>query len=272
MGAAGLRRRRATRILLALIIVPVALALVVVVAFRVASLLRESEPRAGAAPSTGRFVRGGDVEVFVQEAGPAHGPPVLLVHGTGAWSAIWRETMDALAARGYRAIAIDIPPFGFSERPASAQYDDASQAARIVGVLDALEVQDVTLVGHSFGARPTVEAALLDPSRVRLLVLVDAALSPTETPQPAAPPPVLVRTVVTTSWLRDPLIAATMTNPILTRTLLRQLILDPTDATDAQVRMVHAPFRISGSTPTLGQWVEQFLMGGAPARNRDASR
>jgi pimeloyl-ACP methyl ester carboxylesterase len=36
--------------------------------------------------------------------------------------------------------------------------------------------------------------------------------------------------------------------------------------------MVHAPFRVSGSTPALGQWVEQFLRGGAPARNRDASR
>jgi pimeloyl-ACP methyl ester carboxylesterase len=116
-----------------------------------------------------------------------------------------------------------------------------------------------------------VEAALLDPARVRLLVLVDAALSPASPPVSPPPPSGAVARVATTPWLRDPLIAATMTNPIFTRTLLRQLILDPADATDAQVAMVHAQFGIRGTTSAFGMWLEQFVMGGEAARIHDAS-
>lgn len=265
-------RRRFARFLRAFVVVPLVLGVLVVAGFRFVSLRRESGERTRLAPNTGRFVKAGDLEIYIQEAGPADGPPVLMVHGTGAWSSIWRETMDALAARGYRAIAIDVPPFGYSERPLTPQYGDGPQAARITGVLDALEIRDVTLIGHSFGARPTVEAALLDPSRVRLLVLVDAALSPSSTVQAPPPPSAVVRTLATKPWLRDPLISATMTNPMLTRTLLQQLILDPADATDAQVAMVHAQFRLSGTTRAFGMWLEQFVMGGESPMNQDAAR
>ena len=109
-------RRRFARFLRAFIIVPLVLGVIVVAGFRFVSLRRESGQRTQLAPDTGRFVKAGDLEIFIQEAGPEDGPPVLMVHGTGAWSAIWRETMDALAAKGYRAIAIDVPPLDQSDR------------------------------------------------------------------------------------------------------------------------------------------------------------
>ena len=71
--------------------------------------------------------------VFVQEKGPADGIPVVLFHGTAAWSELWRRTSDALAAAGFRVIALDLPPFGFSDRPGS--YTRQDQAARINDVL-----------------------------------------------------------------------------------------------------------------------------------------
>src|SRR5215212_6297719 len=94
-----------------------ALLLALVLFFTLQAYLRETETRQEAAPSTGRFVQAGDVELFIQEMGPVDGQVILLIHGTAAWSALWRETMTPLAAAGYRCIAIDIPPFGFSERP-----------------------------------------------------------------------------------------------------------------------------------------------------------
>src|SRR4029453_18845363 len=51
--------------------------------FRWQAHARETRTRVDAAPSGGRFVRGGDVEVFVQELGPPAGPVVLFVHGMG---------------------------------------------------------------------------------------------------------------------------------------------------------------------------------------------
>jgi pimeloyl-ACP methyl ester carboxylesterase len=264
--------RRLHRVLLLLFGVPLALVVIVPTTCRVAANARETTTRAAAAPASGRFVPGSDVEIFVQEAGPADGAPVLLVHGTGAWSAIWRPTLDTLAAAGYRAIAIDLPPSGFSERPHVPQYDDSSQAKRILAVLDALGAQKVTMVGHSFGASPTVEAVLRTRDRVRLLVLVDAALSPSP-PGTAVPrPPSLVRAIVSTPVIRDPLIAATMTNPLLTRWLLQQLIFDPADATDIQTRMVKDQFRVEGTTAALGDWLRQFVLDSTRSLNDDPAQ
>ena len=76
--------------------------------------------------------------------------PVVLIHGTAAWSELWRATIDALAAAGFHVIALDLPPFGFSDRP--GDYTRERQAARIDGVLDQLGVAPAIIVGHSFGA------------------------------------------------------------------------------------------------------------------------
>src|SRR5262245_33999175 len=106
----------------------------------------QTEDAARAAPSGGSFVKAADVQIFVQQAGPADGLPVLFVHGTGAWSEAWREPMEALAKDGRRAIALDLPPFGFSGRPTPPSYSKADQGKRIVGVLDALQIQKAVLV------------------------------------------------------------------------------------------------------------------------------
>jgi len=138
---------------------------------------REVKSVTEAAPGTGHFIKANDTEVFVQESGLISGEPVLLVHGTGAWSEIWRETINVLSRAGYHTIAIDVPPFGYSEKPHGVlAYSRESQAKRIIGALDALGIKHATLVGHSVGARPTIEAALEIPNKVDKLVLVDPAL------------------------------------------------------------------------------------------------
>ena len=109
-----------------------ALLLAVILFFSIQANLRETKTRHEAAPSTGRFVQAGDVELFIQEMGPADGQVILFIHGTAAWSGLWRETMTPLAEAGYRCIAIDIPPFGYSERPSMPAYGNADQAKRIV--------------------------------------------------------------------------------------------------------------------------------------------
>jgi pimeloyl-ACP methyl ester carboxylesterase len=229
----------------------------VLTGFRVASLLRETRSRAQAAPPSARVARAGGLEVYYQESGPVDGPTVLLVHGTGAWSEIWRGTMQVLSDAGFRCIALDLPPFGFSERPVPPDYTDASQASRIVGLLDALEIRQVTLVGHSFGARPTVEAALRVPNRVQALVLIDGALGLQAT---SGKPPLLMRALLASGLVRDALVSATLTNPMLSRRLLRLLILDPADATESQVRMIQQQFTVRGTSHALGGWLERFVL------------
>jgi pimeloyl-ACP methyl ester carboxylesterase len=199
----------------------------------------------------------------------------VLIHGTGAWSEIWRGTMRTLAANGYRAIALDMPPFGYSSRPANRDYGDDAQARRILGALDALRLERATLVGHSFGGRPTMQATFLAPERVERLVLVDAALDLARGcvgaevigchtvvrdsfPARETTGPWLVRAVLGVPTLRDAVVSATLTNTGLTGWLLSKLVANHDAVTAERVVMLQRPFKLEGWTPGLAEWLVPF--------------
>ena len=190
--------------------------------FRVAAVFREAKTPAEAAPSTGRFVHAEDVDIFIQEAGPSTGPAVLLIHGTGAWSELWRETMAALGQAGFHTMAMDVPPFGYSQKPPNAAYRREDQGKRIVGVINALHLPQVILVGHSFGAGPTLETARMAPKNIAKLILVDAALGFDASPDTGGVGSTLLHAVLTIRPIRNILVASSATNPLLTGTLLKQ--------------------------------------------------
>lgn len=252
-----------------LLCVLVLLVTVVLTAFRWQAEQREIRTAAEVAPRGGRYVKAADVDVFIQEAGPESGPLVLFMHGTGAWSGTWRPTLELLAQSGFRAVALDLPPFGHSQRPLQADYSKARQAQRIVGVLDALKADKVILVGHSFGGGPTVEAALLAPHRVSALILVDAALSIREDDAPPQPPSALLRGFFAVTPLRDSVVATFLTNPLFTRHLLQAFVADPASATDERVAIYQQPLVIRGSTPAIGAWLPELLSPASASRSED---
>lgn len=215
----------------------------------------ESRTRQDAAPKAGRFVHAADIDVFIQERGPERAPIVLFVHGMGAWSEFWRDTLDATAAAGFRAVALDLPPFGYSERPPQKTYGRIDQARRILGVIDALGAQQVTLVGHSFGGGPTLEAALMAPDRLSRLVLADAAVG-VGVPDGS---PGLAGTLLGVRALRNTLVSATVTNPRLTRRLLTQFVARAEAVTDARIKVIQEPLAVEGGTDAFGDWLLAFV-------------
>ena len=102
------------------------------------------------------------------------GDTVLLIHGSGpgvsAW-ANWRLTLPALSEH-FRVLAPDMAGFGFSERPANYSYTMENWVAQVVGLLDALAIQQVSLVGNSFGGALALALAIKHPERVHKLVLM----------------------------------------------------------------------------------------------------
>lgn len=78
------------------------------------------------------------------------GSVLLLVHGNPAWSFLYRRVIRELSS-DYRCIAVDLPGFGLSQAPSGFGYLPSEQAAVIGSFVDALDLQDVTLVAHDWG-------------------------------------------------------------------------------------------------------------------------
>ncbi|MCB1341801.1 MAG: alpha/beta hydrolase [Pseudooceanicola sp.] len=225
------------------------LAIAVPAGFRLAAALRETGAEL---PNGGRLVETATGRVFVIESGT--GPAVLFLHGTGAWSALWQPTLAAVAAGGYRAIAFDLPPFGFSDRAANGDYARAAQAERILALLQALEVRPV-LVAHSFGAAPGVEAVMTAPDAFAGLVVVNGAVGLGDHER-ARKLPWLLRPL----WLRETVVAMTATNPLMTRRLLAGLLAVKETATPEVVRLLQRPMTRDGSTRTFAEWLPVLLV------------
>ncbi len=127
-----------------------------------------------------KFIQVGELTVHYKEMG-ADTPVFILLHGFGASAFSWREVMQPFSELG-RVIAYDRPAFGLTSRPMPGEwrgenpYSPASQAAIVIGLMDALGVQQAYLVGNSAGGTVSVYTALTYPERVSGLILVDAAI------------------------------------------------------------------------------------------------
>lgn len=115
--------------------------------------------------------------VRVIDVAPAHddGEAVVMIHGLGGWAENWRPLIPAIVESGRRAVAVDLPGFGASERVKRARYFDPDEpfyAGFVFRTLDALGIERAHVAGHSFGASVAYMAAVTCPERVRSLTLI----------------------------------------------------------------------------------------------------
>lgn len=113
-------------------------------------------------------------KISVCEAGS--GPPALLIHGLGATKASFLPTIAALAPT-HRAIAVDLPGFGDSDKPIRAPYHPPYFASAMCALLDALEIESAHIVGNSMGGRVAIEMGLRFPERTQRLALLAPSLA-----------------------------------------------------------------------------------------------
>ncbi|MBO9399068.1 alpha/beta fold hydrolase [Shimia sp. R9_2] len=99
------------------------------------------------------------------------GTPVVLIHGVGMQSAAWGPQFAALSAN-HRVISLDMPGHGKSSAlPEGAQLPDFVEWLR--GALDVLELDDVSLAGHSMGALISGGFAATYPERLERVALLN---------------------------------------------------------------------------------------------------
>jgi pimeloyl-ACP methyl ester carboxylesterase len=112
---------------------------------------------------THRYVDVPGVRLHVAEAG--EGSPVLLLHGWPQHWWTWRKVIPSLAER-HRVICPDLRGFGWSEAP-TGRYEIFELAADMVALLDALELDQVDLIGHDWGGYTGFLLCLNAPERIR---------------------------------------------------------------------------------------------------------
>ena len=108
------------------------------------------------------------VDIFYEDVGK--GRPVLFVHGWGTSHELWDRQVYAFAPR-YRCVAVDLRGHGASSKPAAGYaYDD--HVADLAALLDHLQLDNVSVVGSSFGGSVSVVLANECRSLIRQVVAV----------------------------------------------------------------------------------------------------
>jgi pimeloyl-ACP methyl ester carboxylesterase len=123
------------------------------------------------------------VAVAYREAGA--GDPVILLHGWGGSAASMQPVFECLRTHN-RVVALDFPGFGASALP-PVPWGVGDYAVCLRRLLDRLEIEKSTLIGHSFGGRVAIVYATTWPEQVDRLILVDSAgIRPATTPRQQA--------------------------------------------------------------------------------------
>jgi len=99
------------------------------------------------------------------------GPAVLLLHGFPDTHIVWRKQVPVLAAAGFRVLAPDLRGYGRSDAPGGVfDYTMDKLRGDVLGLLDALHIDKVFLVGHDWGATIGWQVATLAPERLHRFV------------------------------------------------------------------------------------------------------
>jgi pimeloyl-ACP methyl ester carboxylesterase len=247
------------RTLVALLVILVSLAAVLLGGMRLAAMIREVGVLPVRIPAEGRIVETALGPVYIEELGPEGGTPILLVHGSIGWSRLWRPTSETLAAEGYRAIAFDMPPMGWSFRAPAGDYSRQTEARRLLALVEALGVRPV-IVAHSFGAGPAAEAAMRQPEAFAGLVVVSGMIELGRDGSGRTPPWPLGH-----PFMRELAISATFTNPSAAGLMLRRQLYRKDAATPEVLDMLNRPLRRAGTTAALADWLPGLLVPPAAA-------
>lgn len=241
----------------------VALLAVAVGGFRFAADQRERFTAEELLPEGGVFTETAHGRLHTIEMGPEDGTPVLLIHGSVGWAGLWVDTMEVLAAKGYRAIALDLPPMGLSDRDNFTDYSRQAQGLRILAFAEARGIRPV-IVAHSFGAGAAAEAILAEPAAFEGAVIIAGALALGKDGTGQKVPFPLGSEVV-----REIVVANSVTNPYLTGPLFRRFVHREEAITDEQVAILEYPFTRAGTTDTLARWLPTLLV---PPRGAASSK
>jgi pimeloyl-ACP methyl ester carboxylesterase len=168
------------------------------------------------------------------------GPAVLLLHGWPTSSHLWRQVMVPIAQTN-RAVAVDLPGFGASDKPLDRRYGFALFERTIDVLLAELGIDQTAIAVHDLGGPVGVHWGIRNPQRVTKLALLNTLLYPE-----------LSEAVVEfVRLLRNPESRDRLTSPAGLESVMRRGLVDQSRLTDEVLQAVREPFRTEESRRAL---------------------
>jgi len=128
-------------------------------------------------PFAPHYVQVGEVRIHYVDEGPPEAPPVLLLHGEPTWSFLYRKMIPPIAAAGFRVIAPDLVGFGKSDKPARREdYTYQRHVDWIRGLLEVLDLREITLFGQDWGGLIGLRLAAEYPDRFARIIAANTFL------------------------------------------------------------------------------------------------
>ncbi|HEY3961960.1 MAG TPA: alpha/beta hydrolase [Gaiellaceae bacterium] len=182
----------------------------------------------------------------------SHGTPIVLIGGflEPAW--VWHLAAPKLAQH-HRVYAVDLPPFGYSQR--RGPYTLARWTQLVQGFALRLHLVHPVIVGHSLGAAVAVDIATKDPHAVAGIVLLDGDALP------VGGGVSLVSHLLLPPWFTSAYRLATASNWLFSRVLRNAWGVSSPPFTDAFLDDWQRPFRVSGTAAALVSLLGNGIQG-----------
>jgi haloalkane dehalogenase len=168
------------------------------------------------------------------------GSPVLLLHGWPTSSHLWRNVMPPIAEAN-RAIALDLPGFGASDKPPDAAYDFEFFGRALDDFLAAIDVHELAIAVHDLGGPVGLHWALHHPERVTKVALLNTLVYPEFSEA----------VLIFIRACSDPELRRQLTSPAGLEAAMKLGVADETRVTADVVAAVQAPFATEDSRRAL---------------------
>jgi pimeloyl-ACP methyl ester carboxylesterase len=222
--------------------------------FLVLVLFIENEDVYSSAPLNTKWLDVGVNRVAYQHHQSNSSNTLVFVGGTTAWSGVWEYTIDDLEG-DYNIYTIDLPPFGYSVVDKMHKYNLISQAGIINGFLEELNLQNVTLIAHSYGAGPSTEAVLSEKERYEKYVIIDGTVYVDRERNSSS----IIKTIFSFSPFRYFITSVAIHFPGFMKGSLEYLVFDNSKVDDFWVGIYTQPLTLVGQSDRLSNWLFDFV-------------
>jgi haloalkane dehalogenase len=116
------------------------------------------------------------LQIHYEDTG-GDGPPVWFMHGEPTWSYLWRKVIPPVQEAGFRCIAPDMAGFGKSDKPTDIEWYSYDRHVEVMaGLLEQLDLRDVTMVVHDWGGPVGLRLGVEHPDRISRFVIMNTGL------------------------------------------------------------------------------------------------